>query len=271
MTETDFCYYNGDLVRYRDVNIHVSDLLFQRGYGVFDYFRARNGEVLWLGDYADRLFRSIAGSGIEVSLDRSQFISIVEELQKRNGLESGGFKVIVTGGLSDTLESVTGPSNFLILNTPWIRPPGETFSEGVRLIRKDYQRPNPEIKTLYYFNTLQLQEKLNKFGAVDVLYHTDQISEASRANIFLVKNGEVYTPATGILKGITRKQVLAMLGNVLVEDIETRHLYEFDEAFLTSTSRDITPVISVEGRKIGSGSPGPVTREIQTAFYASGW
>ena len=271
MDGTNYCFFNGEFIRYRDLFLHVSDLQFQRGYGVFDFFRSRNGTLQWIDDYLDRLYTSLSLSGIEAAINGEELHSIIGRLQQLNDIKNEGFKVVVSGGFSTTLDSVTGPSNFLVLHTPWTRPPAETFSEGVRLIKTHYQRPNPEIKTLYYFTSLQLQEKLNQHQAVDVLYHTNHISEASRANIFLVKDGIIYTPATGILNGITRKQVLGLLGNVRVEDIETRHLFEFEEAFLTSTSRDITPVISIEGRKIGNGNPGPVTRDVQAAFYASGW
>ena len=116
-----------------------------------------------------------------------------------------------------------------------------------------------------------VHKKLREYGAVDVLFHTQTISETSRANLFFVKEGQVYTPASHILKGITRKQVLSIVGNIRVEDIEAGRLYDFDEMFLTSTSRDVTPVVSVEGKRIGNGTPGPVTREIQAAFHTKGW
>ena len=106
---------------------------------------------------------------------------------------------------------------------------------------------------------------------MDVLYHTDRISEASRANLFFVKNGRISTPASDILKGITRKQVLSLFGEIMVEDIKVDRLYDFDEIFMTSTSQDVTPVVSVEGKKISKGVPGPVTREILSSFRAKGW
>ena len=159
----------------------------------------------------------------------------------------------------------------IILNLAWTRPPEESFERGVHLISENFVRPNPEIKTLYYLNTLRLHKKLREYGAVDVMFHSDIISEASRANLFFVKAGQVYTPSSNILKGITRKQVLSLSGDIRVEDIEARRLHEFDEMFLTSTSRDVSPVVKVEGKAIGSGRPGPVTREIQAAFRAKGW
>ena len=104
MNQTNYCYFNGDLVRFQDLQLHVTDLLFQRGFGVFDFFRCRNGKFLWLEDYLDRLYNSLELSGIEMYLDREQFESVIHELQQKNGLPNGAFKVIVTGGYSDNLE-----------------------------------------------------------------------------------------------------------------------------------------------------------------------
>jgi branched-subunit amino acid aminotransferase/4-amino-4-deoxychorismate lyase len=271
MNHNNFCYFNGDLVRYQDLQLHVSDLLFQRGYGIFDFFRCRNGNILWLEDYMDRLFNSLRIAGIEINLDRTQFEAVVNELQEKNGISNGAFKVIVSGGYSDNLESVSGAANFMILNLHWNRPPEAGFEKGVNLIRDEYVRPNPEVKSLFYLNRLKLRNKLREYRAVDVLYHSDTISEASRANLFFVKGGQVFTPVSNILKGITRKQVLSLFGEIRVRDIEADRLYDFDELFLTSTTQDVTPVVSVEGIKIGKGVPGPVTKEIQAAFRAKGW
>lgn len=271
MNPTPYCYFNGNLVPYGELSLHVSDLLFQRGYGVFDFFRSRNGSIPWLEDYKARLFTSIRLSGIEADLDQDQFTSAIGQLQEKNHLENGAFKVMVTGGFSDNLETATGKANLVILNLPWKKPPEEIYEKGVNLISERFVRPNPRIKTLYYFNTLRLQKKLREYQAVDVLYYTDIITEASRANLFFVRDGQIFTPATDILEGITRKQVLALFSEIRVEDTDAGRLYESDEMFLTSSSRDVTPVVSVEGKSIGTGKPGPLTREIQKAFRAKGW
>jgi branched-chain amino acid aminotransferase len=271
MNQSNFCYFNGDLVQFDKIHLHISDLLFQRGYGVFDFFRTRKGTIPWLEYYMDRLFNSLDLSGLEVNMGREQFAEIVLELQEKNGLENGAFKVIVSGGYSDNLESATGKANMVILNLDWKRPAEESFKKGVQLISDNFVRPNPEVKSLYYFNTLRLQKKLREYEAVDVLYHTDRISEASRANLFFVKGGHVLTPTSNILKGITRKTVLSMFEEIHLKDVEAGRLYDFDEIFMTSTSRDVTPVVRIEGKKIGTGRPGPVTMEIQEAFRAKGY
>jgi len=271
MNPSDYCYVNGELIRYGEIRLHISDLLFQRGYGIFDFFRCREGTIPWMEDYMDRFFRSLELSGIQPELDRSGLITMVRDLQKMNGMANGAFKVIITGGYSETLESVTGTPNMIILNLPWKKPSEVSFEKGVSLILERYVRPNPEVKTLYYFNTMKLRNKISEYGAVDVLFHTDTVTEASRANIFFVKGGTVLTPASDILRGITRKHILSMFPEIRTENIEADRLYDFDEIFLTGTSRDVTPVVTVEGRKIGKGFPGPVTREIQEAFRAKGW
>lgn len=267
----DYCYLNGEILHYADCRLHISDLQLQRGYGIFDYFRCRNGNIPWLEDYTDRLFNSIRLAGLDVDLSRKDFLAVIDGLQHRNGDCRGAFKVMVTGGYSDTLESVTGRANFIILHLPWNNPPEASFRKGVNLVSLHYQRPNPEIKTLFYFNTLRLRKKMQEYQAVDVLYHTGHITETSRANVFLVKGNTIYTPADGILMGITRKQLLYLVPGIRVEKIDYEELYSFDEMFLTSTSRDITPIVSVEGKKIGDRNPGKVTKEIMALFSEKGW
>lgn len=267
----NYCYLNGEFLLYQDMNLHISDLQFQRGYGIFDFFRCRNGEIPWLGDYTERLFNSMLLSGIESPMDKAEFTSLIHELQRKNGNENVAFKVLVTGGYSDTLESVSGNANFIILSVPWRKPAPEAYTNGVNLITSKYVRPDPEIKTLFYFNLLKLHRKMQDHQAVDVLYHNEHITEASRANVFFVKNGSIYTPASNILKGVTRKQILGMFDEIKLADIAFDQLHDFDEMFLCSTSRDINPVISVDGKRIGNGKPGKVTKDFLEAFRAKGW
>jgi branched-subunit amino acid aminotransferase/4-amino-4-deoxychorismate lyase len=191
---------------------------------------------------------------------------MIFDLQEKNRDENGAFKIIVTGGFSTTLDAVQGESNFIIMNVPWRKPSQESFDKGVNLISYDYLRHDPEIKTLNYFNTLKLRQKLKEYSAVDVLFHNDYLSEVSRANVFLVKGDNIFTPASNILKGITRNQILSLIEGIHIEDIPFASLYEYDEMFITSTTRDITPVVSVDGKIIGKGEPGKVTKEIMRAF-----
>ena len=263
------CYFNGDFLKYENLSIHVSDLLFQRGYGVFDFFRCRNGSLYWLDDYLDRFFNSAKIAGLEISMNRNELSSIIYSLQQKNGMQNGAFKLMLSGGYSDNLESVTGTPNLLILNLKWNRPAQEIFQNGVSLISEEFVRPNPETKTLYYFNSMRLQQKMKEFSAVDVMYFTNFISETSRANLFFVKEGRVSTPSSNILPGVTRKQILSMFPEIAVEDIDAQNRFDFDEMFISSTTREVTPVVMLDGHKIGKGTVGPITREIQNVLQKS--
>ena len=97
MNQSSLCYFNGDLIPFQDLQLHASDLLFQRGYGIFDFFRSRDGNIPWLEDYVERLYTSLGLSAIKVDLDLEQFLSVIHDLQQQNKLNNGAFKVIVTG------------------------------------------------------------------------------------------------------------------------------------------------------------------------------
>jgi len=265
------CYFNGDIIPYEQCSLHISDLLIQRGYGIFDFFRSRNGQIPWLEDYTDRLFTSLRLAGIETDLNREHFYAVIRELGKKNGLDNGAFKIIISGGYSDNLDNVTGSSNVIILNIPWCRPDPHSDEKGVGLITSRFVRPNPKIKTLFYFNTLMHHKKLVEFKAVDVLFHTDTVSEASRANLYFIKKDRIITPESNILEGITRKQLLTMFREISIGDVAAERIFDFDEIFLSSSSRDVTPVVAVDGKKIGDGKPGPVTREVIAEFRKAGY
>ena len=264
-------YLNGAILPYRDCALHISDLQIQRGYGIFDFFRCRNGEIPWLDDYEDRLFRSLQLSGLEQPLTRREFRTALDRLQEKNGGLKGAFKVIVTGGESENLEGVSGKPTIIILQVDWSPPPPESLTAGVNLVSDYFIRPNPEVKTLYYFNSLRLREKIREYNAVDVLYYGDTVSECSRASVFWVKDGKLCTPGTNILKSITRKRVLELATDTRITDPAPDELLAADEVFIASTSRDVTPVVSIDGRKIGSGRPGKIARELRAAFLAAGW
>lgn len=260
------CYFNGKIIPFAECNVHVSDLQFQRGYGIFDYFRAKDDHIQWLDDYLDRFFNSLLISEFEIDLSRNDIKSILSEIQKRNGMKESGFKIMVTGGYSEDLGSVDGKPNVLILNIPFKKTDISLIEKGVNLITCDYVRPFAEVKTLNYFTSLRLHKKKKEFNAVDVLYHNDLISETSRANIFFIKGDSIYTPKNNILKGITRKHILELVPYIRIEDIPTNKLFDFDEIFISGSNKDILPVTNIDGKNIADGKPGKITRELISAF-----
>jgi branched-chain amino acid aminotransferase len=233
---------------------------------VFDYFRAKDGYVQWLDDYLDRFYKSLSISELEIDLSRDEIKSVLSKIQDLNGLHESGFKIMVTGGYSDDLGSVNSKPNVFVLNIPYSKPSESAIKNGVSLITCKYVRPFAEAKTLNYFNSLQLHKKKKEYNAVDVLFHEECLSETSRGNIFLVKNGIINTPKNNILKGITRKHILELSPSIKIEDIKSEELFDFDEIFISSSNKDIMPVTYIDGIKIGDGKVGNLTKDLMHAF-----
>jgi branched-chain amino acid aminotransferase len=262
------CYINNQFLPYSEAKLHVSDLGLQRGYGIFDYFLEMDGRIPFFDDYLDRFYASAKLLNMEVPLDRALLKEKIWHLLRENKIGTSGIKLLLTGGDSEDLYSPSAP-NFMILNLPVLHQPGD-FDEGLKLILLDYQRHIPEVKTTFYLPSIALFPKIKENGASEVLYcHNGLISETTRANIFMVKNGKLITPSSGILKGITRKYVLRVSRALMpVEEREVKldELWQSDEVFITGTSKHVAPVVEVEGRAIGNGRPGERTRKISEAF-----
>jgi branched-chain amino acid aminotransferase len=262
------CYLNNRFLPYADAKLHISDIGLQRGYAIFDYFIEMDGRIPFLEDYLERFYRSAEMLNMEVPLERELLKEKIVYLLQQNKLGTSGIKLLLTGGYSEDLYSPSTP-NFMILNLPILHQPGD-FGEGVRLILLDFQRHIPEVKTTFYLPSIALFPKLKEMEAVEVLYHHNGfISETTRANISLIKNNTLITPSPGVLKGITRKYVLQVSGELMpVEEREVwlDELWESEEVFITGTSKHVAPVVGIEGRVIGSGKPGAMTEKISKAY-----
>jgi len=227
-----------------------------------------NGRIPFLYDYLDRFYSSAGLLNLEVPLTRDLLKEKLAYLLQQNQFGTSGIKLLLTGGYSEDLYSPAAP-NFMILNLPVTRRPGDS-GDMVKLLLLDFQRHMPEVKTTFYLPSLALFRELKERGATEVLYHHNGLlSETTRANIFLVKNGILVTPGTGVLKGITRKYVLHVAGEMMpVEErpVRTEELWECEEVFITGTSKHVAPVVEIEGRMIGKGSVGDHTRAISAVY-----
>lgn len=262
------CYFNNHFLQYSDAKIHISDLGIQRGYSIFDYFLEMEGKIPFLEDYLDRFYSSAERLNMEVPLNKEMMKDKIAYLIQQNKFGISGIKLLLTGGYSEDLYSPSTP-NFMILNLPVKRRPGD-IGDGEKLLLLDYTRHLPEVKTTFYLPSIALFPRLKETGAIEVLYHhSGLISECTRANIFLIKNNKLITPSPGVLRGITRKFVLQVARHLMpVEEREVKleELWESDEVFITGTSKHVAPVVEIEGRMIGSGKPGMMTKMISEAY-----
>lgn len=258
-----YAIINGELVPKEEAKILITDLAVQRGYGIFDFFRTVAGQPLYAEEHLDRFYQSAKSLHLPVQQSREQLKGLIAQLIKQNGMADAGIRITLTGGYSEDGYLPATP-NLLITQSPFTFN-AAGFHKGLALITHEYQRQLPEVKTIDYIQAIYLQPYIKEKNANDVLYHANNaITECPRSNFFMVtENDEVITPAKNVLKGVTRKRILSLTGvNIKEGQISPADLIDAKEAFISSTTKKVLPVLSINGKQIGNGQVGAITREI---------
>lgn len=267
-----YIYINGNILPKEQALIPVYDLGLLRGLGIFDYFRVLDGIPVFAEDHIDRLENSMQMMDFNTGLSREDWKDLFYKMIKANEVDRAGFRVVVTGGFSDDGYTIPEQKNiYLMLHSLPASDPAQ-YENGVRLLTINYQRDTPTAKTTVYIESMKAQPHLKKSGAFEVLYHFNGvISECSRCNIFFITpEGVIVTPAKGMLKGVTRKQVIAIAAehNMPLEerDVHLEELPWMAGAFLTATTKGVLPVVKIDDQLIGDGSVHPLAKKLQTAY-----
>lgn len=276
-------YLDGDYMPAREARIPVFDHGLLYGDGIFEGIRLYEGCVFKLDEHLDRLWDSARYINLPIPVSREEMSEIVCETCRRNELTNGYIRLVVTRG--------TGTMGL----APWLCPkpsvfciaasiqlyPKEFYEKGLEVVcaatRRTYVGAfNARCKSLNYLNNIMAKMEAHNAGCLEALM-LDQngfVIEATGDNIFVIKDGRISTPPTyqGNLRGITRDFVI-QLGReagyeVREEPMTTFEVYTADECFLTGTAAEAIPVIMVDKRPIGDGTPGPITRELIAAFRA---
>ena len=258
-----FSIINGDFVTNENAGIHISDLALQRGYGVFDFFTAINGKLVFLEDHLARLFYSADKMHLQIWLSRKKLTELIYALIEKNKIPNAGIRITVTGGDSPDGYSI-GKANIIIQEKEFAFDK-ELFGRGLALMSFQYPRQFPDVKTIDYSQAIYLSPLMLRKGADDILYHENGIvTECPRSNFFIVtRENEIITPEKNILHGVTRKKILSLKGYRFVEgQVDLEFLFNVKEAFISSTTKAVVPVLRVDNIKIGDGKPGQTTRQI---------
>ncbi|MBW3469987.1 aminotransferase class IV [Arthrospiribacter ruber] len=262
----EFCFAQDQIVTSQSAHLHPMDIGLIRGYGIFDFFRTSNYTPLFLSDYLDRFIRSAEKTHLSLKFSKLELEAIIRELIDKNDLSDGGIRMLLTGGVSDNHFSPTNGSLF-IFNEALDFPSTEKYEKGIKLLPIEHVRYIADIKTTNYAFPVWHSNIWKKEGAEDVLYHLNgQVSESSRSNIFIIKDGEIATPDQHILHGITRKRVIELAPEVKIRPVSFEELIHAEEAFITSTTKKILPVTKLGDRKIGSGKVGTKTLQLIDSF-----
>jgi len=263
-----FCFSNDKIIESQNASIHPMDIGLIRGYGIFDFFRTSGYIPLFLTDYLDRFIRSAEKTHLNLEFSKVELAQIIHDLIQKNDLEQGGIRMMLSGGISDNHFSPTAGSLFIFCEDLDF-PAASKYENGVKLLAADHVRAIADVKTTNYAFPVWHSVNWKKEGAEDVIYHHNGfISESSRSNIFVIKNGKTATPDQNILHGITRKRVMELDQNVEIRPISFSELLDADEVFMTATTKKILPVTMIDDQKIRDGKPGPKTIELMTAFAA---
>ncbi len=276
-------HINGKLVPKEQAVISVFDHGLLYGDGVFEGIRVYGGKVFLLEEHLKRLYEGARAIRLEIPVSQPELATAVEETVEANSLQDGYIRLVITrgaGSLGLDIRRTSDPQVIIIADTISLYPP-ELYEQGLKLItastiRNHPQALSPQVKSLNYLNNILAKIEGTDADCLEALMmnHKGEVAECTGDNIFIVKNGVLKTPPTdaGILEGITRAAViqLAKQAGLDVREVTlTRHdIYSADECFLTGSAAEVIAAVSLDGRQIGDGKPGPITKDLKKRFEA---
>ena len=286
--ENGLVWMNGQLVPWKDAKIHVASHVVHYGSSIFEGFRAyatpKGTAVFRMKDHTRRLYNSCKIYRIDVPYTEEAFNQAIVDTIRANKLKSCYVRPIVYRGYRTLgVDHFPNPVDCAILVWEWGQYLGaEALENGVDVCISSWWRMAPNTfpalakSGANYMNSqlIKMEAMLDGYAEGIALNIRGHISEGSGENLFIVRDGAVYTPplSSSVLPGITRESVMTLLKEMdirIVEDTIPREiLYISDEVFFTGSAAEVTPIRSVDKIMIGNGKRGPVTRKIQEAFFA---
>lgn len=275
-------YLDGQFYAKEDAKISVFDHGLLYGDGVFEGIRFYNGRVFRLERHIERLYDSAQAICLKVPLTRDEMTEAVLETIRQNELRDGYVRLVVTRGSGDLglNPNLCPKATVFVIASKITLYPEEMYRNGLTVVtcatrRIPHGALSPMVKSLNYLNNVMAKIESQQAGAGEGLMLNEQgfVAECTGDNIFIVKNGQIFTPpiSSGALAGITREVVFEMAaeaGIAISEPNMTRYdIYTADECFLTGTAAEVIPVAKLDSRVIGTSTPGPVTRRLIERFH----
>lgn len=257
-----------------EATVPLFDLGVVRGYGVFDYLRTYNRVPFHLKKHLSRFVASAKSIGLFVPNTMSEMEAIITVMISKVPADELSIKLIVTGGCSEdqlTFENAPTLAIAVYPFSPLVTQP--EYARGFSLMTTKHQRIFPESKTLVYLPAILALQEAKRLGFDDALYMnaSNHLLESTTSNLFAFKGSKLYTPNKEILFGITREVIITIAKKhfqVCEEPISYAELDSIDEIFLTSSNKEMVPVIAVDKHRIGTGQPGEKTKFLTKKFTA---
>ncbi len=266
-------YVDGRWVHPHEATISINDVAVLRGYSAFEALRTYDQHPFHLDEHLTRLYRSAELIELEIPWSREYVATIINDVIRRNIYKHGAIRILVTGGESEDSILPIGKPLLAVLISQLPERDMQRFAQGYKLITTAFQRTAPEAKTTNYLVAIRALKEAARRNATDALFvnKQDHVLEATRSNFFIFRGDTLVTPGKGILMGITRNVVLKLaVGRFHIEErpILLEELAQADEAFITSSSKEIMPVVQIDDVTIGKGESGPRTYELEQRFIA---
>ena len=255
------CYVNG--LYTDDPKISGFDLGVLRGLGIFDYFITYNRKPFHFSDHFFRLKKNAEKVRVKIPHSENEVRAIVDELIQKNPDGELAFRIVLTAGDGKT-------PHFMILVTDIDRPDPIFYETGVKLQTQIIPRTYPDIKSLFYMPAMLALEYAKAAGFFDVLGISEKgdVLEATTANFFAFLDGKLVTAASDVLPGVTGK-IVRQLMPVSERTLKVKDIPLFEEAFISSTNKEILPVVQIDEQVIGNGRPGAKTLQLLHEYQKS--
>jgi len=265
--DTKYVFINDSYIEAAQASLFITDLAVQRGYGIFDFFKTIGDKPVFLSDHLERFFHSASKMHLDPGYNAIELEAILMTLIEKNNMGDSGIKITLTGGYSPDGYNLGKPN--LVITQQSLDIKLSMDQKGIALVTYAHQRQLPEIKTLDYLMAIWLQPFIKEQDADDVLYqHNGLVRECPRANFFIVtKDEEIITAKSDVLHGVIRKNILKLEHpdfRISERDFTMADLSHAKEAFITSTTKHIMPVVSIDGKNLSGGKPGIITEHLSS-------
>ncbi|MBN2270686.1 MAG: branched-chain-amino-acid transaminase [Sedimentisphaerales bacterium] len=275
-------WLDGKLLDQADAKVSVFDHGLLYGDGVFEGIRVYGGRVFELDAHLRRLYDSAKVIRLEIPLDKAKLVAAIKKTVEANVIVDGYVRLVVTRGAGTLgLNPFICKNSGLIIIADKIQPyPQELYETGMKVISATTVRNHPlaippQLKSLNYLNNIIAKlEALDNGVPEAIMYnHEGYVAEATVDNVFIVRDGVIFTPPVeaGALEGITRNLVIRLAKEDNLEVVEKNltkcDLYICSEFFLTGTAAEVIGIVCIDGRTIGDGKPGPITKRLREKFF----
>ncbi len=267
----DIYYVNGKFIPANEAVISVNDLSILRGYGVFDFLRTYKGIPFYLNDHIMRFAESAKMIGITLPWSTNKLVELVIKTLNKNAHKEANIRIVATGGISTDCTIPDSNPGLIIMVSKVLKQPDWWYTKGIKIITTGCERFLPSAKSINYIPAIIALQKAYERNAVESVYvdRKENVLEGTTSNIFAFIGEDLVTPGGSVLPGITRDVVIKLAKkyfDVKIQNISLKDLFEAKEVFITSSTKEVVPVVGIDEVLIGDGKPGFGTKNIMEAF-----